>query len=337
MNGIEYLGGGGGGGNVDDVYVNGTSVLDSDKIAQITSYKEITRAEYEALPSSKLTDGILYAIKDYNPETVGSFPPLIYSTQEREVGIWIDGKPLYQKTYHLASPLSVPTNSWTDTGISNAGMQKIIFGFGNDEFDNGGVLQSNSFMYLSFAVNAQNYVRVLNSRDATITLNYITLQYTKTADTPFTGIWSGFDTVSHKVFRGSGQLVKSDTTNVAAIGFATVNISYNLAEIDFSFKVTATSSSSSDFAWGLSVDKLREAIPELPNLKPIQGGFFYTNQSDYTDMIGYGSLMSETIPGYKYWIPTRIYTTSGDIGGWSSGSLKMGAFYFGKCYGEVIK
>lgn len=57
-------GGGGGGGNVNDVLVNGVSVLDSNHDAQITSYEEVTQAQYDALPSSKLTNGIAYFIKD---------------------------------------------------------------------------------------------------------------------------------------------------------------------------------------------------------------------------------------------------------------------------------
>lgn len=55
---------GGGGGNVDDVEVNGVSVVDANKVAKITSYKEVTQAEYDALPATKLTDGIAYFIKD---------------------------------------------------------------------------------------------------------------------------------------------------------------------------------------------------------------------------------------------------------------------------------
>lgn len=47
-----------------DVNVNGSSVVDDEGIAQIKSYREITQAEYNELPSTKLTDNILYAIKD---------------------------------------------------------------------------------------------------------------------------------------------------------------------------------------------------------------------------------------------------------------------------------
>lgn len=61
----QNLGGGGGSGNVDDVQVNGVSVLDPQThVAEITSYKEVTQAQYDDLPSSKLTDGIAYFIKD---------------------------------------------------------------------------------------------------------------------------------------------------------------------------------------------------------------------------------------------------------------------------------
>lgn len=59
--------GGGGGGNVNDVLVNGVSVVDGNGDAQITSYKEVTQAEYDALPSTKESDGIAYFIKDSTP------------------------------------------------------------------------------------------------------------------------------------------------------------------------------------------------------------------------------------------------------------------------------
>lgn len=52
--------------NVDDVEVNGVSVVDANKVANIVSYKEVTKAQYEALPASKNSDNVLYAIKDEN-------------------------------------------------------------------------------------------------------------------------------------------------------------------------------------------------------------------------------------------------------------------------------
>lgn len=63
----KNVSGGGGGGNVNDVLVNGTSVVDGLGNANITSYKEVTQAEYDALPSTKESDGVLYCIKDASP------------------------------------------------------------------------------------------------------------------------------------------------------------------------------------------------------------------------------------------------------------------------------
>jgi len=63
--------------------------------------EEMTQAEYDALPNTKLTDGVLRAIKDeYSPadsKLVGLGD--CYSTSERQIGCWKDGKPLYQKTF----------------------------------------------------------------------------------------------------------------------------------------------------------------------------------------------------------------------------------------------
>lgn len=53
-----------GAGTLADVRVNGVSVVDANDIAQIKSYKEITQAEYDALPDSKLSDNIMYCITD---------------------------------------------------------------------------------------------------------------------------------------------------------------------------------------------------------------------------------------------------------------------------------
>lgn len=58
---------GGGGGSVNDVLVNGVSVVDGNGDAQIVSYKEVTQAQYDALPNTKLSDGIMYAITDATP------------------------------------------------------------------------------------------------------------------------------------------------------------------------------------------------------------------------------------------------------------------------------
>lgn len=66
----EGGGGSGGGGNVDDVYVNGVSVLDSNHIAQIKTHKEITASDYNELTTEQKNDGTLYLINGTSGITV---------------------------------------------------------------------------------------------------------------------------------------------------------------------------------------------------------------------------------------------------------------------------
>lgn len=330
---------------VTDVKVNGTSVV-SNKEAQIKSYKEVTLAEYQTLPSSKLSDGILYAIKDTGG--ADGFPPLIYSDEEREVGVWRDGKPLYQKTIYYGQSIPASTDNFgISCGISNV-VDKVVYltviaKMGNEYKLLPQPVYTTNAQYPEWSINMQGYdksndkVRIDTGMYTALDECYVTLRYTKTTDTPGSSIWTPFDVVNHKVLNAYGQIVKSSNTSVAAIGWATVNLSGNLAEIDFSFKGTVGGGTSSDFEWGLSVDQLRLLNPNIPNLKPVQGGNFFSTQSNQSELVGYGAIMSPTVPSCKYWLPARIYTTSGDVGGWPSVNLHVGGYWFGRCYAEILR
>lgn len=85
---------------------------------------ELTQAQYDALPSSKLTDGVTYFITDTSTvmsatdvsyDNVGSGLSATnvqgaidalchYSTSEHRVGTWIDGKPIYEITIKISNP-----------------------------------------------------------------------------------------------------------------------------------------------------------------------------------------------------------------------------------------
>ena len=169
--------GGGGGGNVDDVLVNGVSVVDGNHDAQITSYKEVTQAEYDALPATKLTDGIAYFIKDAGGGGGGSSSHN-YSTTEQVIGTWIDGKPLYECTWEFENAITANSNSWTDTPISNATIKGIIGVKGyNINAD-----KINCWNALSATADSGAVVKIIQNRTAQIVIKYLTLQYTKTTD-----------------------------------------------------------------------------------------------------------------------------------------------------------
>lgn len=183
------------GGNVDDVKVNGTSVV-TNKVANIKSYKEVTQAEYEALPDTKLNDNILYAIKD-GGQAVDGFPPLIYSTDEREIGVWIDGKPLYQKTLNFQ-----PTSGAYTIDLSSLSIDKITDMSGVIVETNGNIAPI-SYFTASSDYSAPYFTVSGNIMHARYAGNWnsgtwlFTLQYTKYTDTPGSGTWNQQGALAH--------------------------------------------------------------------------------------------------------------------------------------------
>ena len=191
----------GGNGNVDDVYVNGTSVLDSDKIAQITSYKEVTQAEYDALPASKESDNVLYCIKDKATADT-TVAPIIYSEEEREVGVWTDGKPLYQRTLFYTGDTLITvsgdsSSTYSVTGITDIYVNDILptldqlIHYQIDLTFDGNEKNIYHFEYC-FQASTGTFIRSHNPGIAYIGYNItpgssITLQYTKTTDQPGSG------------------------------------------------------------------------------------------------------------------------------------------------------
>ena len=76
-----------------------------------------------------------YIIIEYtkNSDTPGSggyqaygFSPIIYSEEEREVGVWRDNKPIYAKTFDLGALTEISYNSWYQTSISSTDFDKTI-------------------------------------------------------------------------------------------------------------------------------------------------------------------------------------------------------------------
>lgn len=166
---------------VEDVLVNGISVVDANNEAQIKSYKEVTQAEYDALPSSKISDGILYCIKDAD----GGYAHH-YSTTEQVIGTWIDGKPLYEKTFYYASlPSSGECIFQTDIVVDNVVYMSGIclwyeyaFNIPHVSWDNG--------LTVDLAYNTQaNDIRIHPNNNSFYTQSsnfYITVRYTKTTN-----------------------------------------------------------------------------------------------------------------------------------------------------------
>ena len=251
-----------GGGNVDDVVMNGQSIVDANKVASFNNYIELTRAEWEALPDSKYSDGILYCIKDSGSEKADFFYPIIYSLAEREVGVWTDGKPLYQRTIHINSLPSVPFTS-TPYPHDIADIDVICNYYGVARFSNGTVGQAGSRIFIS-GTPAPSYVPIAYSwsimcsktnieitvaEDRSAMNADITIRYTKTTDNPGIGQWtpSGVPAVHYDgnekiIGTWFGQTLYEKTIDCGALPNATTkNIEHRISDLDFIVSANGTS------------------------------------------------------------------------------------------------
>lgn len=168
------------GGNVDDVYVNGQSVVDANRIAQVKTHKQVTAGEYE-----DQNDDIIYFVED-DEELGVYYAPVIYSTEEREIGVWTDNKPLYQKT--LTIPLS-NVSDWTlvDDTISYDKLVQAVGTFWEDG-GNGDQIGHSSARdetpRLAVKTDHKLYYFADNISSGRNYKYDVTIQYTKTTDTP---------------------------------------------------------------------------------------------------------------------------------------------------------
>ena len=129
--------------------------------------------------------------REYAGIMPNSYPPLIYSDEEREVGVWRDGKPLYEKTLTL-SAWSTSSN-WIDIEHGIANVDKIVDAKGFIIDTSGSftpIPQPRSGESKGFTIDfTTQYLSYLNNWKATIG-GYLTVQYTKSTDTPGSGKWS---------------------------------------------------------------------------------------------------------------------------------------------------
>ncbi len=177
----------GGGGTVTDVQVDETSVVDEDGVAQIPAIP----SELDDLDDVSISSPVIGEVLAYNPITQkwenGSgydrFAPIIYSLEEREVGVFTDGKPLYQKTYVFNGLVQLNSNSWYDTGITLSESLKPI------KFEGHAYWNDNAAFVISGSTN-NNKISLIQFRNTAIQIDSFTMYYTKVSDTPGSGSWT---------------------------------------------------------------------------------------------------------------------------------------------------
>lgn len=152
---------------------------------------ELTQAEYDAMVSVGTVDpNTNYLISDglsvqvpiddnsISTEKVWSSKKIsesqaIYSTEERVVGTWISGKPIYQRTWTGLS-FGTTKDNWTNVGITIENVEQLIWGV---SYQTSSKRMTPNYIFRMNNNDVQYYI------DMTFTAHDIaTLQYTKTTD-----------------------------------------------------------------------------------------------------------------------------------------------------------
>ena len=171
----QPVGGGGAGGNTNSV--------------------ELTYAEYLALSDAEKMNGTEYFITDINGDG-SQFQPVIYSTDEREIGVWVDGKPLYERTYIGGT---IPASSNLDISIDTTNVDEIFISKAITYSSTQGyslilndVIPTYSAHSKRIYINKNASKIVIDNGDTDnfYDRTYVTVIYTKTTDAAGSGTWT---------------------------------------------------------------------------------------------------------------------------------------------------
>ena len=163
--------------NIDGTASAGVTKNGMNVAATAYTAQADTSTMYKSRPTNT---SVLYCIAVRNIYVDARYD---YSTDEKVVGTWIDGKPIYQKTINFGT---LPNNTFKNVahGISNFG--KLISLYGT--LDSGSLQSVIMFSYPDgITYNVGAYVTstelfIKTGTDRTSDTAFVTIQYTKTTD-----------------------------------------------------------------------------------------------------------------------------------------------------------
>lgn len=129
-------------------------------------------------------------VEDFNLQDFGIFAPVIYSLEEREIGVWTDGKPLYEKTVDCGNLLNNSTKTVAH-GISNIEKIVRIFGYSYSGTNYTPLPFTSTSAAYSINVTANTTsILLTTSADRSTWPAFVTIQYTKTTDVAGSGSYA---------------------------------------------------------------------------------------------------------------------------------------------------
>lgn len=145
---------------------------------------ELTYNQYLALSQAEKTNGTIYMVTDdpSDSSSGGGGGGVDYSTTEQDTGLkWVDGKPIYQKTYHIMESNEEEEKDYdissdnVDTMIGCEAVVKSGVWGGNKMFTVPRIGDGSYFI----SASATNTAISIKAKSYKYTEAYVTLRYTK--------------------------------------------------------------------------------------------------------------------------------------------------------------
>lgn len=155
---------------IDDNSTTTGTTWSSDKIAD-----EIADSVAGVIDDNSTSTGTTWS-SDKIADEIGSIEALdIYSTTERVVGEWVDGKPVYEKT--VASEMALST-SWTNY-VDASNMETIVSVEERCTRDNEDVPAAFSYNEVASWIHREGYIKVCITSGSGWKIKSLTIRYTK--------------------------------------------------------------------------------------------------------------------------------------------------------------
>ena len=168
------------------VYIDGVKVINMSGMANTYyDYTTIPLKEGQVMTFDFGSTSGYIAVYGLTFGTQNIFTPQIYSTEERCVGVWIDNKPLYCKTWDLQTAVTLPSAGYTlpndiQTDLQDA--EILVGGFA--------IRSTSNNATIPLTVYNANGVKNCLYVDSWGDVSKFTFYYTKTTDTAGSGSYN---------------------------------------------------------------------------------------------------------------------------------------------------
>lgn len=172
------------------VYLDG-NLMQSIYVTSDNDYKDfifLKKGQIVTLNSQQNVT-FYYTVYGLIQGTESIFTPIIYSDNERMIGIWRDNKPLYQKTLSFVGNIN-PNTTNNFANVSALNIDTFVSGLGNGYESGGGWEQLPANLTRIHYNPSSGYIELVTGAIAISGTTYITIQYTKTTDVAGSGNWN---------------------------------------------------------------------------------------------------------------------------------------------------